>query len=66
MKIKEAWTIVWEHDGHPVPPLDDSCSDENGLLVYLSQETAEIAAEHQTDMYGNGKKAVAERLEVGP
>jgi hypothetical protein len=50
--MKELWTIVHRASGKPVVPYDTNPgSDDEGMLVYRSRKAAELAAEHQSDMY---------------
>lgn len=60
MATKAFWTVVWNTDGRPVPPLDSNPgSDDEGMLVYRTRKAAQLAAEHQSNSYGDGAIAIA-------
>lgn len=51
MELSDLWTIVLRRDGSPVVPFDANEHEDQGMLVYLTREAAEVAAEHQADLY---------------
>lgn len=57
---KEWWTVVWMPSNRPIVPYDaNPKSDDEGLLVYRTKKAAELAADHQFEMYGDMELAVA-------
>jgi hypothetical protein len=51
MTTRDLYTVIMRDSGHPVLPVDTNEHDDQGLLVYLSREAAESAAEHQAELY---------------
>jgi hypothetical protein len=52
MTLKDLWTVIDHATRRPVVPVDcNPQSDDEGFLVYRSRTAAELAAEHQSDLY---------------
>lgn len=52
--MDKLYVLVWDDFGTEVVPFDCNPSHKDqGMLVYRSKEAADMAAEHQTDLYGD-------------
>ena len=57
---KARYTLIWEKTQTPIVPYDENPeSDDEGILVYSSQEAAECAARYQTEQYGDDESGPA-------
>jgi hypothetical protein len=55
---REFWAVVHPDDHCPVTPFDGNDHDDQGMLVYFSQEAAEAAAKYQNEHYDINSIAV--------
>ena len=47
MSEDQLWVLVWMPGGDAIPPMDASSNDDEGLMVYRTQEGAECSAANQ-------------------
>lgn len=51
MKLTDLWTVVFCDTERPVLPFDTNEHDDQGMLVYSSEDAAKASAEHQNQLY---------------
>ena len=52
LTLKDLWTVIDHATRIPVVPFDcNPESEDEGFLVYRSKRAAELAAEHQSELY---------------
>ena len=60
-KRKQYYTIVFADTNEPVTPIDCTQGDCEGMLVYCTKESAEMAMDHQYELCFDREK---EKLKV--
>jgi len=59
MTIDDLWTIVDKQTKQPIPPFDYNPDViDGGMLVYVTHDAAELAAEHRREVYAIDCEAV--------